>query len=68
MTFKNYLKLLVHVIITALIILTLPIIVCVVLHNNIPDWVVSVCGVVTGLFTIYPAIKYIDWASRGVLT
>ena len=63
MTFKQYLQLLIHVIITTLIVLTLPTIVCIVLYNNIPDWVVCVCGVVTGLFTIYPAIKYIEWAS-----
>lgn len=64
MTFKEYLELLVHVIITTLIVLTPPTIVCVVLYNKIPDWVVCVCGVVTGLFTIYPAIKYIYWAGR----
>lgn len=64
MTFKQYLELLVHVIITTLIVLTLPIIVCIVLYNNIPDWAVCVCGVLTGLFTIYPAIKYIEWTAR----
>lgn len=64
MTFKEYLELLVHVIITAIIVLALPTIVCIVLYNKIPDWSVAVCGVVTGMFTIYPAIKYIYWAGR----
>lgn len=66
MTFKKYLELLVHVMITALIILTLPMIVCACLYNKIPDCIVCVFGVVTGLFTIYPSIKYIHWAARGL--
>ena len=63
MTFKEYLQTLVHVVIATLILLSLPMILCVILYNNIPDWIVCVCGVVTSLFTAYPTIRYIEWAS-----
>ena len=64
MTFKQYLEMLIHVTITGLILLTPTTVVCLVLYGNISDCIVGVCGVVTGLFMLYPTVKYIEWASR----
>ena len=59
MTFKNYLKLLFHVIVATLIIMLPVSIVCVLLYNRIPDWAVVVSGVISGLISMFPALKYI---------
>ena len=61
MTLKNYLKLLVHVIITVIIIMLPVSIVCVLLYNIIPVWAVIVSGVISGLISIFPALKYMTF-------
>ena len=59
MTLKTYYKLLFHAIVTTLIILSLPITLCVVLHSNVPDWVTIVSSLASGFITIFFGIKYV---------
>lgn len=59
MTLKNYLKLLFHGIVTTLIVLSLPVILCVVLCNRVPDWVTIVSALASASITIFFGIKYV---------
>ena len=67
MNLRTYYKLLFHAVVTMIIIMLPVTISCVLLYNRIPDWSVCVCGVVTGLFAIFPAIKYMEWAAKSTL-
>ena len=58
MNLKTYFKLLFHVIVTMIIIMLPVTISCVMLYNRIPDWAVVVSGVISGLISIFPALKY----------
>lgn len=58
MKFKTYFKLLFHAIVTMIIIMLPVAISCVLLYNRIPNWAVAVSGVVAGLISIFPALKY----------
>ena len=58
MNLKNYLKLLFHVIVTMIIIILPVAILCLLLYNRIPSWAVVVSGVISGLVSIFPALKY----------
>ena len=59
MTLKNYFKLLFHAVVTMMIIMLPVTISCVLLYNRIPDWAVIVSGVISGLISIFPALKYV---------
>lgn len=59
MKLKTYIKLLFHAIVTMLIILSLPIALCAVLNNNVPDWVTAVSSLASASITIFFGIKYI---------
>ena len=59
MTLKNYLKLLFHVIVELLIILSAPVTLCIVLYSNVPDWVTSVSALASASITIFFGIKYL---------
>lgn len=61
MKLKNYLKLLFHAVVTMIIIMLPVAIVCVLLYNRIPDWAVVVSGVISGLISIFPALKYMTF-------
>ena len=58
MKFTTYLKLMFHVIITALIILTVPVLLVIALYNRLPDWALVIISTVTGIISMYPAINY----------
>ena len=58
MSLKNYLKLLFHAIVTMIIIMLPVVILCLLLYNRIPNWAVVVSGVISGLISIFPALKY----------
>ena len=58
MNLKTYIKLMFHVIVTLTIILLPVTIACVLVYNRIPDWAVVVSGVISGLISIFPALKY----------
>ena len=58
MNLKTYFKLLFHVIVTVMIIMLPVSIVCILLYNILPDWAVVVLGVLSGLISIFPALKY----------
>lgn len=59
MTLKNYLKLLFHVIVVLLIILSAPVTLCILLCNNVPDWVTIVSALASASITIFFSIKYL---------
>ena len=61
MTFKTYLKLLFHVIVTTLIVLSLPVILCVVLYSRVPDWVTIVLSLTSASITIFFSMKYLEF-------
>jgi hypothetical protein len=48
-----------HVMITALIILTVPTLLVIILNNKIPNWALVITGVITAIIAMYPAINYI---------
>ena len=58
MNFKTYIKLMFHVIVTLTIILLPVTVACVLVYNRIPDWAVVVSGIISGLISIFPALKY----------
>ena len=64
MTLKNYLKVLFHAIVTMMIIMLPIAIVCLLLYNIIPDWAVVVLGVISGLISIFPALKYLVFITK----
>ncbi len=47
-----------HVIVTLTIILLPVTVACVLVYNRIPDWAVVVSGIISGLISIFPALKY----------
>ena len=59
MTFKTYCKLMFHVVMCMLIVLSLPVLSCVILYNFAPNWVTLTAGIVSAFPTIYWMIKYI---------
>ena len=59
MDLKTYIKLLFHVTITMLIVLSLPMTLCVLLHGNVPDWVTVVSALASASITIFFGIKYV---------
>ena len=59
MNFKNYLKLLFHVIITGVIILSIPITTCVIADSHIPDWATVVLSLATSVISLYAGLCYI---------
>lgn len=59
MKFKTFIELLFHAVVTMMIIILPVSISCVLLYNRIPNWSVAVSGVVAGLISIFPALKYI---------
>lgn len=61
MTLKNYLKLLFHVVITLLIILSLPMTLFIILHSRIPDWTIVVLSLLSASVTIFFGIKYVHF-------
>ena len=61
MNLKTYFKLLFHAIVTMIIIMLPVTISCVLLYNRIPDWAVVVLGVISGLISIFPALKYMTF-------
>ena len=61
MTLKAYLKLLFQVIVTTLIVLSLPIILCVVLYSRVPDWVTIISSLSSASITIFFGIKYMEF-------
>lgn len=61
MTLKNYLKLLFHVSVTTLIVLSLPVILCVVLHSRVPDWATIILSLASASITIFFSLKYIEF-------
>ena len=61
MTLKTYLKLLVHVIITTVIVLSLPVILCLVLYNRVPDWVTIISSLSSSSITIFFSMKYMEF-------
>ena len=58
MNFKTYLKLLFHVVITCVIVLSIPITTCVVFYNLIPDWATVVLSLATSVISLYAGICY----------
>ena len=58
MNLRTYIKILFHVIVIMTIILLPVAISCVLLYNRIPDWAVVVSGVISGLISVFPALKY----------
>ena len=65
MTLKNYLKLLFHAIVTFIIIM-LPVVISVVLlYNRIPVWAILVSGLISGLISIFPALKYMVFIAKN---
>lgn len=61
MNLKNYLKLLFHAIVTMLIILSVPVTLCILLHSNVPDWVTIVSALASASITIFFGMKYIEF-------
>ena len=55
---RNYLSLVFHVLMTAIIILSLPITSCVIFYNVLPNWVTIVISLLLAIPTIYWGIKY----------
>lgn len=58
MQFKTFLKLLFHVIVTCLIIITVPLVETIALYNYLPNGALAVIGVFTGIVAMYPALNY----------
>ena len=58
MNLKNYLKLLFHVVVTVLIVLSAPVTLCSLLYSNVPDWVTIVSALASAAITIFFGIKY----------
>ena len=69
MTFKLYLKLMVHALIAACILLSAPTIVCIIMTSlNVNPIITLVSGVFSSvLFTMYPTIKYIAYIGNKPL-
>lgn len=61
MTLKNYLKLLFHVIVVLLIVLSAPVTLHILLCNNVPDWITIVSVLTSALITIFFGLKYIEF-------
>ena len=61
MTLKNYLKLLFHVIVTTLIILSAPITLFILLNNKVADWVTLVAALASASVTIFFGMKYVHF-------
>ena len=59
MTFKNYCKLMLHVLICMLILLSVPFVAFIILYNNVPDWVTVIVSVVCCFPTGFLMMKYI---------
>ena len=58
MNFKTYLKILFHVVITCVIVLSIPITTCVVFYNRIPDWATVVLSLATSVISLYAGVCY----------
>lgn len=61
MSLKNYIKLLFHVLVVMLIILSLPTILCIILYSRIPDWAILILSLLADLITIFFGIKYVEF-------
>lgn len=59
MSLKNYLKLLFHVVVTMLIILSAPVTLAILLNDRVADWIAIVSALASGLVTIFFGINYV---------
>ena len=60
MTFKTYCKLIFHVLVCAVILLSLPILSLVIFYTILPNWTTVVISTTSAFATIYWILKYID--------
>lgn len=67
MTFTTYLKLLFHAVVTTIIIMSLPVLMCVVHYNVLPNWATLVIGLLSAIPTLFAGIKYIFSVSKRIL-
>ena len=59
MTFKNYCKLMFHVLVCILILLSAPFVAFITLYNNVPEWVTVIISVFCCFPTCFFMLKYI---------
>ena len=59
MTFKLYCKLMIHVLVCVVIVLSLPILSVVIFYNILPNWATISISLASAFLTIYWTIKYI---------
>lgn len=61
MKLKNYIKLMFHVVVTLLIIVSLPIALRIILYSRINDWSVLILSLLSVLITIFFGMKYVHF-------
>ena len=61
--FLDYCKIMFCVVITVLIILSLPITICVILYLlNVVNWIIIISSLCSAFFTIYVGLRFVDKA------